>query len=74
MVEFIHKSIPDIVNYNLVYTNHQVVAGMNYCFYYISKTNKEPLKICVWSKVWENNFLRLTTSDGRVFVSGGIQP
>ena len=29
-------------------------------------------KICVWSKPWENNFMSLTTLDGRNVIEGGI--
>lgn len=63
--EFIESSLDQIKDYQLYHVREQVVAGMNYCFSYQAKDSEkiderlgESVELCVWSKPWENNFLR----------------
>jgi hypothetical protein len=56
-----------------------VVAGKRYCFTYEyelfaedgSSLGPTQSEYCVLSQPWENNYYRLTTDDGRIFVKGG---
>ncbi len=62
-------------NLELISYRQQIVAGVNYCFTYGKRENgsvSSQIELCVWSKVWENNFLSLTKPNGEVVVSGGL--
>lgn len=57
--DFIISSIPSMAKWKLVSVREQVVAGMNYCLTYQSNVDvSQTVEYCVWSKVWENNFLQ----------------
>ena len=48
---------------------------IDYSFTYGKRENgsvSNQIELCVWSKVWENNFLSLTKPNGEVVVSGGL--
>ena len=61
----------DLTGWTLVSVRTQVVAGENICFTYKKDGTEETQEYCVWSQVWNNNFMELTLPDGTVITSGG---
>lgn len=72
LYDFIVENVPDVQGYALFYVESQVVAGSNTCFHFITYDDTVK-KYCIWSKPWQNNYLRLKTPEGDIFESGGWQ-
>lgn len=79
MDQFIRDSLPELQGATLISISEQVVAGKRYCFTYEyellaedgSSLGPTQSEYCVWNQPWENDYYRLETDDGRIFVKGG---
>jgi hypothetical protein len=72
---FIRSNVPEVKGLDLISYRQQIVAGVNYCYTYGTRTGStvsNSVELCVWSKPWENNFLRVKRPNGEVVVSGGL--
>jgi len=56
--EWIRKNDQSIAGWEFVSIRTQVVAGVNYCLTY-ENSNGKTQERCVWSKPWENDFLKM---------------
>jgi len=70
---FIRANVPEVDGLKLVSYRQQVVAGTNYFYTYanLDEPTSSPIEINVWSKPWNNGFLKLTKPDGTVIIDGG---